>query len=246
LRLFLFQNVEINYAKVNTKKRLQEFVKYKGTGRNNFEKVIGISSGYLSSESPSVGSEIIRKIVHHYPDLNIEWLITGNGKMLKTPYWEETGTDRDIRYKKLIYVPLVSRYSQAEYIHRLNDKLYINTLPTLPVMVENESKGTYMCFEMWNDSMNDGSDNSYNPGDILVCREIDNIERQKRLYFGKPKPFVIIHKKDGVTVRQITNHDIEKGAITVHSPNPLYGDSPIHLQEVKKLFNVFQLQRIMN
>jgi hypothetical protein len=228
---------------MNTKERLRIFVEYKGLGRNHFEELVGISSGYLSTKSPSVGSEIIEKISRIYHDLNVEWLVTGHGKMIKAPYWNEIETAGKFIYKKLVYAPLVSRYAQTEYINRLNDKSYIDALPTLPVTAEHESKGSYICFEMWDDSMNDGSDNSYNTGDILICRETNYATRQKKLFFNKPKSFIIIHEKKGIMVRQITNHDIDREFISVHSPNPMYEDSLIRLQDVKKLFSVLQLQR---
>jgi hypothetical protein len=230
---------------MSAKERLRKFVDYKGIGRNRFEELTGVSVGYLSTKSPSVGSEIIERIVRVYHDLNIEWLVTGHGKMIKTPYLDEIGTAVESNYKKLVHAPLISRYAQVEYINRLNDKPYIDTLPTLPVVVEHEYKGNYVCFEMWDDSMNDGSDNSYNPGDILICREIDHTIRQRKLYFNKPKSFIIVHVDEGITVKQIISHYLEKEIITVHSPNPLYDDRLIRLQDVKKLFIVVKLQRIV-
>jgi hypothetical protein len=228
---------------MNAKERLRKFVGYKGLGRNRFEELVGISTGYLSTKSPSVGSEIIEKIARIYHDLNLEWLITGNGKMIKAPYWNEIETAGKFMYKELVYAPLVSRYSQAEYVNRLNEKPYIDTLPTIPVTADHESKGAYICFEMWDDSMSDGSDNSYNTGDILICREIDYAVRKRRLYFNKPKPFVIIHAQKGIMARLITDHDFNNELVTLHSPNPMYDDSQVQLQEIKKLFAVFQLQR---
>jgi transcriptional regulator with XRE-family HTH domain len=236
---------------MNAKERLRRFVEYRGMGRNRFEELTGISVGYLSTKSPSVGSEIIERIARIYHDLNIEWLVTGQGKMIKSPYLIETGTVAGSNYKKLVHAPLISRYAQTEYINRLDDKPYIDTLPTFPVIIEHGHEGksrgkdSYVCFEMWNDGMNDGSDNSFNPGDILICREIDYAIRQRKLYFNKPKAFIIIHVEEGITVGQITSHDTKTEIITLHSPNPLCDDRTIRLQDVKKLFNVTKLQRIV-
>lgn len=214
--------------------------------RNRFEELVGISSGYLSTKSPSVGSEIIEQIASTYPDLNIEWLITGVGKMIKNPYrWETGGGDEEFSYMKLLHVPLVSQYAQAEYLSRMNNKAYIDALPTLPVIAEHEGRGSYICFEVRGDSMNDGSDSSFIPGDILICREIDSAYYNKKPVFSKGKSFVIIHETDGIIVKQIIAHDVENGYITVHSLNPLYEDDKIHLPDVKKLFNVLKLQRII-
>jgi hypothetical protein len=231
---------------MNAKERLRKFVKYKGMGRNRFEELVGVSAGYISTKSPSIGSEIIERIVHVYPDLNIEWLITGGGKMSRDPYRQESGMLRELSYKKLLHVPLVSRYAQAEYLDHQDDKPYIDTLPTLPVVAEHEGKGIYMCFEVRGDSMDDGTVDSYKPGDILICREIPPRFTQKTMNFNSPKFFVIIHKEEGIIVKQITACDTEKDEITVHSLNLLYEDSLVSLNDVKKLFNIIKFQRMIN
>jgi hypothetical protein len=230
---------------MNAKERLKKFVEYKGLGRNRFEETVGISSGYISTKSPSIGSEIIEKIVRIYSDLNIEWLVTGNGKMIKPVYWNEVEANEKLLYRKLVYVPLVSRYAQAEYLNRLDEKTYIDTLPTLPFTADNESKGGYICFEMWDESMNDGSDCSYNIGDILMCREIDYTVRQRKLYLNKPKSFVVVHESKGIMVRLITEHDLDKNTVLLHALNPMLDDCLIQLHEVKRLFTILQIQRNM-
>jgi hypothetical protein len=224
---------------MNTKERLRQFVKYKGMGRNRFEEFVGISSGYISTKSPSVGSEIIEKIVHFYPDLNIEWLVTGNGEMIKNPFRNESET---FNYRSLVYAPLIGRHVQAEYLDHQDNKPYIDALPVFPVIVEHQGKGA-VCFEMRDDSMNDGTVNSYMPGDILICQEITHRLSRQKLYFNTLQTFVIVHREDGILVKQITIYDGEKGEITVHSLNPLYEDRPIRLNDIRKLFSIIKFQR---
>lgn len=72
----------------NTKSihRLQEFITNKGISLNKLSVELGLSNSYFSKmvrNSGSIGSDIIEKIVRLYPELNIEWLLTGNGCMLK-------------------------------------------------------------------------------------------------------------------------------------------------------------------
>ncbi|MDR0605705.1 MAG: helix-turn-helix domain-containing protein [Bacteroidales bacterium] len=66
-----------------TKTRLLEFLSYLDIGQNAFEKKVGISNGYISHIKGSIGSDIINKITYVYPKLNAEWLLTGEGEMLK-------------------------------------------------------------------------------------------------------------------------------------------------------------------
>jgi hypothetical protein len=67
-----------------TKSRLLEFLAYLSIGQNAFEKKVGISNGYINNVKNSIGSDIINKISSAYPELNTEWLVGGNGEMIKT------------------------------------------------------------------------------------------------------------------------------------------------------------------
>lgn len=73
---------------MSTKDRLKEFLSSQKVGRNKFEEQIGVSIGYLSTKSVTITSDVIEKTVMTYPNLSLDWLITGKGSMLKM---EETG-----------------------------------------------------------------------------------------------------------------------------------------------------------
>ena len=76
---------------MTTKDRLKEFLSAKNIGRNKFEFQIGVSRGYLSTKSEIISSEVIEKTVDIFPDLNLEWLITGRGEMLKSEVSQTIG-----------------------------------------------------------------------------------------------------------------------------------------------------------
>lgn len=64
------------------KERLIEYLAFKKIGRNKFEKMAGISMGYITNLKNSPKQDILEKILHAAPDLNRIWLLTGEGKML--------------------------------------------------------------------------------------------------------------------------------------------------------------------
>ena len=84
-----------------TLERLKEFhlhLKSKGFGgRNVFEREIGVSEGYLSqAKRKGVNSDVLEKVASSFPELNITWLITGNGEMLVIDNLEQGTSDEEI------------------------------------------------------------------------------------------------------------------------------------------------------
>ena len=69
---------------MTTKERLKEFLSAKGIGRNKFEDQLGLANGFVSSKGVSISSDAIEKTATAYPELNIDWLITGKGSMFKS------------------------------------------------------------------------------------------------------------------------------------------------------------------
>ena len=74
-----------NSTKIND--RLSQFVEFKHDNFNRLSLNIGVSNSYFSKmlrNNGSIGSELLSKIVIYYDDLNIHWLLTGEGNMLKS------------------------------------------------------------------------------------------------------------------------------------------------------------------
>ena len=63
-----------------------QFIKYAGLSARQFDLSIGASNGYIlrmQKNNASIGSDVIENIIKVYPQLNVVWLITGEGEMLK-------------------------------------------------------------------------------------------------------------------------------------------------------------------
>lgn len=66
--------------------RLVLFIESKRMCFREFEQIIGIGNGYIGKQLKrrgGIGSNIMLKIIIEYPELNINWLITGKQKMIK-------------------------------------------------------------------------------------------------------------------------------------------------------------------
>lgn len=66
------------------KERTLEFVDYLGVKMKCFEEKCGLSSGYVTSMRKGFGSDKLNNVLKEYPQLNREWLLYGEGEMLKT------------------------------------------------------------------------------------------------------------------------------------------------------------------
>ena len=83
--------------------RLRKFLDSKGISVRQFEQMIGSSDGKIAkfmATNSSLKSDTLSKIMEVFPQLSIEWLITGEGEMLKTAVDPSSIPSSDDREKK--------------------------------------------------------------------------------------------------------------------------------------------------
>lgn len=64
------------------KDRIITYIKYIGISQKRFEETVGVSNGYVNNVKASPSSTVLQKIFSACPDLNKDWLLTGEGPML--------------------------------------------------------------------------------------------------------------------------------------------------------------------
>lgn len=64
------------------KERILQFIEYKRLSKNKFYKETGLSNGILDKQG-GISSDSLEKIYCVYPEINLDWLLTGKGEMLK-------------------------------------------------------------------------------------------------------------------------------------------------------------------
>lgn len=65
------------------KERLSFYLLQKGINKSEFGRRIGVSSAFITSMRKSIQPDKIAAIKRNFPDLNTDWLLTGEGDMLK-------------------------------------------------------------------------------------------------------------------------------------------------------------------
>ena len=67
---------------MDTKQRILAFLRYTGEKTYIFEQKCGLANGYISKIKGNIGVQKLEGIARAYPELNKDWLITGEGEML--------------------------------------------------------------------------------------------------------------------------------------------------------------------
>lgn len=227
------------------KERILQFIEYKGITKNKFYKETGISNGVLDKKG-GLSMETVEKFYSTYPEINEKWILTGEGNMIKNYQEEKKNEAIPVTAGLVKYIPLVSQYAKAGYLSGFADQTYMETLPTIPVILtqEQEPKGEYVCFEVSGDSMisDESPEESLFDGDLLVCRNVHHDYWTSKLHINK-WDFVIVDQEEGVIVKRIIDHNPDNGDITIHSLNPMYQDKKMNLSHVDKLSNVVKIIR---
>ena len=223
---------------MTVKERLKLYLKQKNINASEFGRTIGVSNAYISSIVQSIPPDKLQRITLNYPDLNTGWLLTGDGEMLKNSALKSDAREKEIN--EFVHVPMVPVRAKAGYLIGYGDQEYVDTLPTIPVITDRTFHGKYRCFEVEGDSMDDGSRDALCDRDVVLCREIRRDLWQYKLHIND-WDFVSVHK-EGILIKRIVEHNVDRGTITCHSLNPMFGpDFTVNLLDVYELYNVLKI-----
>lgn len=66
------------------RERIKQFICHSGLSIADFEKNCGLANGTIAKVGNNTRRSTLDRISSAYPDLNINWLLTGEGEMLKS------------------------------------------------------------------------------------------------------------------------------------------------------------------
>ena len=67
----------------NIKQRFILFIKYLQISQRKFEENCGINTSTINNIRDGISSPNLAKVIKTYPELNLDWLVSGEGEMLK-------------------------------------------------------------------------------------------------------------------------------------------------------------------
>ena len=97
-KALLYFRMIINNKSMETtaKERLMKYLYKKDIKSNYFCSKIGVSAAFISSMRKSIQPDKLYSIAVNFPDLNIEWLLTGQGNMYRKSYENVNKEDMEL------------------------------------------------------------------------------------------------------------------------------------------------------
>ena len=241
-------------GQTSANERLRTLQKVLGyTSQQAFADALGIKQGSLSDiyrAKNGIGVSGQIKIALSKHGVNIDWLDTGEGEMLRTA--EEKVEEKPHRIesnvrpvlegeREWVEIPLVPYRARAGVLSGFGDPDWQEGKQTMPVLIDRRLSGDYLLFEVEGDSMDDGSSTSFLEGDVLLCRVCPRGDWQYGIKRRGDTYCVVATDAEGIALKMITKHDKSENTITCHSLNSMYNDYIVSLSDVKGIFYVEEL-----
>jgi hypothetical protein len=138
--------------------------------------------------------------------------------------------------KHVMAIHVLEKRAQVGYAMEMANPCYLENIPKIYLPREMGDHGTYIAFEVVDDSMDDNKRHAVCDRDVVLAAIIDKDELGNKFQIGNC--IFLIISQNGCLIRQITDHNRETGDITCHSYNSSYTDFVINLKEVYQLLRV--------
>lgn len=173
----------------STTERLVEYMTYRGINNNALTVAAELSVGQIGkaiSKNSGINSSSIEKILHAYPEINAEWLLTGIGNMIK-------GSNEPVIVKsdERKGIPLIPIEAMAGY-GRGDSQVMQYDLSSGYNIPELEGKGVEYLIRVSGSSMYP----KYSNGDLLACKPLKDLS-----FFQWGKPYVLDTEQGAIVKR---------------------------------------------
>lgn len=204
---------------INIRQRLIGIAKYKGLSVRAFEEFCGLKRGNISNLScdSNIGSDKLSKIIDATPEVNVDWLLTGRGKMLseeRLSNREDARLVEDIRIETRPRIPLDAAAGGLSVIAQSVAEGQCERFPVI---------SRFPKYDFTIMVKGDSMEPEFRSGDEIACRFIDE---PSFIQWGRPH---VLDTNQGVVLKRIFNR---ADAILCKSDNHYYEDFEIPKNDI--------------
>ena len=200
--------------------RLIAFIDFLNLNKSNFEQSIGKSNGFVDKVSDKIRPSSIKAILEVYPELNRDWLLYGEGEMLKN----------DIIYNKVVetneLVPLVPISAMAGELTGFN---LDGVTQAECERITSPIRGVDFAVPVHGESMYP----EYPNGSRVLVKKIDH---NAFIEWGK---VYVVDTTNGIVLKQVRKSE-KDNAIACYSlnDNSIYAPFDIAMKDVLAMYRV--------
>lgn len=212
----------------NTVTRIKQFIDFKQLSVRKFEEATGFSNGAFASQfknNKTIGVDKVENILHVFPEIDPQWLLTGKGFMLKKDNYPVAVKTDSIEGIPLIPFDAMGGVANGEIsVLELECERYVVPMFTgadylIPV------KGSSMIPK-------------YSSGDVVACKRIP----LQDVFFQWNKVYVL-DTAQGPIIKRVGKSEKE-GAIRIISENPAYEPFDLKLSQIYAISIVIGVIRL--
>ena len=215
----------------NIKERVLYFTDYKGFAKEKFFEELGVTYGNFKGKAKekALSSDVLAKIVSKYPELNPEWLLTGEGEMLKS----DNNTPAVAEPQLPLGVPMLP-FDAFAGIGTDVEGVSLDTIEERYVVPLFDGMKMDFMISVRGSSMYP----KYNSGDVVACRMV-----QELLFVQWNKVYVLDTISQGVIIKRLKKSDKE-GFVICKSDNEQYEPFEIPMSDIRTIALVVGVIRL--
>lgn len=184
------------------KNRLIQFLRYKGMSHSELSRRLGVSATYVGAMRKSLPEEKIKRLCEIFPDLNRDWLVYGEGEMVKSA--ESLEKRKEAGYM----IPLLPVSAYAGNLQEWSDPVALSDCERISSPV----KGADYAIRICGDSM----EPEFHNGSTILIKKINE---KAYIPWGSP---MVIDTCNGVLIKTLYPLDREMEYVEARSYNPAY------------------------
>lgn len=212
--------------------RFTEYIKSLGMSIRKFEALNGLSNGYVKSVTRGIGEDKLKTISLQNPKLNIEWLLTGKGEMLKDD--PEVCESEDVDDGVLMHRTKIAPLVPVDIIRKPNVRVwdFVRRHHEIYDRTPDQMMPEFdLAYTMYGNALSpiiDRGDTIYLQWQELSTDSIVN----GHVYW-------LDTKKNGILIKRVY---IEDGKLQCYS---LMGKQPVKAFAIDELFDIFSIVSIL-
>lgn len=225
---------------------LDRLLDYTGENRSSLARRIGVIPqrfhDIANGKTKAFSYEIADKITTAFPEVDKNFLLTGEGTMLAgESEVKANAKELDPEALNWISVPVIPFRAMAGSTGWYEDVFADDWKEKRTVIAPLGAKAIdHAIFTVTGDSM----EPTLIEGDEILAKHVPfDCYKENRLRIYNYSIWIIATKSEGILIKNITEHDVENHTITCHSFNDKYSDFVLDLSEVKDIYHIVSLTR---